>query len=129
MNTLKLDKTGSWWYDLSITPSTPAETIKLSRLIHTHSEYQSQFDKFIDDNLNALIKKHISPPEKSVYCYLHVQEEVLVGHTNACFMIKFIFGHDLGIHNFGDEFFKEFEEKIVRYFNEYYIRVFGKFNE
>lgn len=127
MNVLKLDKTGSWWYELSITPSTPAETIKLSRLIHTHSEYQSQFDKFIDDELCALIKCNIYT-EKSVFSYLHVQEEVLLGHTNVCFVIKFIFGHDVGIHNFNDEFFKEFEEAIVKYFNEYYVRVFGKFN-
>ncbi len=128
MNTLKLDKTGSWWYDLSITPSTPAETIKLSRLIHTHSEYQSQFDKFIDDDLHSLIISK-RPQGFDVYNNLHVVQEVLVGHTSVCFMIRFVFGHDLGIHNFGDEFFKEFEEKIVKYFNEYYIRVFGKFND
>jgi len=129
MNTLKLDKTGSWWYELSITPHTPAETIKMSRLIHTHSEYQTQFDGFIDDELNALIKSNITPPEKSVYSYLHVQEEVLVGHSNVCFVVKFIFGHDVSIHNFSDEFFKSFEERIVKYFNDYYIRVFGKFND
>lgn len=128
MNTLKLDKTGNWWYELSITPSTPADTFKLSELIHTHSEYQTKFDSFIQDELIDLIKNNVTPPEKSVYSYLDVNDEVLVGHTNVCFVIRFIFGN-IEVHKFSNDFFNTFEQKIVKYFDRYYIRVFGKIND
>ena len=125
MNLLELNKSGSWSYLLTISPETPADTIRLVTLIHTHSEYQSQFDRFLDDDLISFIIAR-QPEKKSRFNYLHVTQETLVGNTSVLFKIHFIFGHDINIHEYDDAFFKLFEKRIVNYFENYYIKVEGK---
>lgn len=124
MNSLVLDKTGSWTYVLTINPKTPAQTIKLDGLVSSHSEFQTPFDQFIEDELISMIIGY-QPNEVDVFSHLHVANEVLIGHTNVCFIINFIFGNGVGIHHFKEEFFKIFEAKISNYFKDYYIEILG----